>query len=181
MIFKEKPIILKDGRKAILKSPCVEDAAQLLDYIKTSCGETDFLMRYPEEWNITVEQEARWVEGLRSSPNALGITCYVEGKVAGNCQIDFRTGLKTAHRATVSIAILKAYWNLGIGSEMFAAMIKAARERGVEIVELEVVKGNDRAICLYEKFGFQIVSERPNAFKLKDGSYLNELSMQKYL
>jgi len=51
MIFEEKKITLKDGRTAILKSPRVEDAEQLLNYIRKSCGETDFLTRYPEEWN----------------------------------------------------------------------------------------------------------------------------------
>lgn len=61
MIFEEKRITLKDGRTAILKSPYVEDANNLLNYIQKSCAETDFLSRYPEEWNITVEQEAAWV------------------------------------------------------------------------------------------------------------------------
>ena len=57
MIFEEKTIILKDGRTAILKSPCVEDAEKLLNYIKKSCSETDFLARYPEEWTTTIGQE----------------------------------------------------------------------------------------------------------------------------
>lgn len=48
MIFEEKTIILKDGRTAILKSPCVEDAEKLLNYIKKSCSETDFLARYSD-------------------------------------------------------------------------------------------------------------------------------------
>ena len=90
MIFEDKPITLKDGRTAILKSPCVEDAEKLLNYIKTSCGETEYLARYPEEWNTTVEQEEAWVNRLRSSPDTLGITCYVDGEVAGNCEISFR-------------------------------------------------------------------------------------------
>ena len=47
--------------------------------------------------------------------------------------------------------------------------------------ELEFIKGNDRARHLYEKFGFRVVSEKPNAFKLKDGTYRNEFYMQKYL
>lgn len=100
MIFEDKPITLKDGRTAILKSPCVEDAEKLLNYIKTSCGETEYLARYPEEWNTTVEQEEAWVNRLRSSPDTLGITCYVDGEVAGNCEISFRGGMKTSHRAT---------------------------------------------------------------------------------
>lgn len=181
MIFEEKEITLKDGRTAILKSPCVEDAEKMLHYIKKSCGETDFLLRYPEEWNITVEQEEAWVTRLRSSPDALGITCYIDGEVAGNCEISFRGGIKTSHRATIAIAILEDYWNLEIGSAMFRELVDTAQKRGTEIMELEFIEGNERAKHLYEKFGFRIISERPNAFKLKDGTYRSEIYMQKYL
>ena len=108
-----------------------------------------------------------------------GIT---QDEIAGNCEINFRGGIKTSHRATVAIAILKEYWNLGIGSAMFTELIAAAEARPeIEIVELEFVEGNDRAKALYEKYGFQIVGERPNAFKLKDGRLLKEYFMQKEL
>lgn len=43
MIFDEKIIILKNGQNAILKTPCIEDAEMLLNSIKTSSGETEFL------------------------------------------------------------------------------------------------------------------------------------------
>ncbi len=181
MIFEEKKITLKDGRAAILKSPCVEDAEKMLNYIRKACGETDFLARYPEEWNISVEQEEAWVNRLLASPDALGITCYVNGEVAGNCEISFRGGMKTSHRATIAIAILKDYWDLGIGSAMFEELVAAAQKHGTEIIELAFVEGNERAKHLYEKFGFLVVSEKPDAFKLKDGTYLSEIYMQKYL
>ena len=181
MIFEEKEIRLKDGRTAVLKTPDVEDAEKLIHYLKKAFGETDFLTRYPEEWTTTLEQEQAWVRNLRSSENTLGITCYVEGEVAGNCEITFLKGMKTGHRATVAIAILKAYWNLGIGSAMFEALIAAAETHGTEIVELSFLEGNSRARHLYEKFGFRIFAERPNAFKLKDGTYMREYFMQRYL
>ncbi len=181
MIFDDKQIILKDGRTAVLKSPCVEDAEKFLNYIKKSCDETEFLARYSEEYNITIEQEAAWVNRLRNSADTLGITCYVDGEVAGNCEISFKSGIKTSHRASISIAILKDYWNLGIGSAMFEEMIAAAQKREIAIMELEFVEGNDRARHLYEKFGFRVVSEKPNALKLKDGAYRSEFYMQKYL
>lgn len=75
----------------------------------------------------------------------------------------------------------KDYWNLGIGSAMFEELVAAAQKRGTEIMELEFIEGNERAQRLYEKFGFRVVSERPNAFKLKDGTHLSEIYMQKYL
>lgn len=181
MIFEEKTITLKDGRCAILKSPSVEDAEKMLAYIKNASGETDFLARYPEDWSISVEQETAWINRMRSSSNTLGITCYIDGDIAGSCEIGFKIGLKTSHRATVGIAILKDYWNLGIGSAMFEELIAAAKERGTEIMELELIRGNERAMGLYEKYGFHVVAEKPNTFKLKDGTYQSELYMQKYL
>ncbi len=183
MIFEEKKIILKDGRTAILKTPCMEDAEKLLNYIKKSCGETDFLVRYPEEWTgATVESEEKWIKSRRDSPNALVITCYVDKEIVGNCEINFKGGIKTSHRAGVAIAILKEYWNLGIGSAMFGELIKAAQANPrIEILELEFIEGNLRARALYEKYGFKIVGERPNAFKLKDGRKQKEYFMQKEL
>ena len=181
MVFEEKKILLKDGREAILKSPCVSDAEKMLAYIITSCGETEFLSRYPEEWSLTVAQEEAWVRRVREDPNTMTITCYVDGDIAGNCEINFRTEKKTAHRATVAIALLQAYWGLGIGSAMLAELIKEAERKNVQIVELDVVEGNTRALRLYEKIGFRKVSEKPNAFRLKDGSYRSDIQMQKYL
>ena len=181
MLFEEKKIHLKNGKTADLMSPRATDAEKMLYFVKTACGETDYLLRYPEEWTMDVEQEKTWINRLRTSPDTMAITCYVAGKVVGNCEIGFKSGMKIAHRASIAIAILKDYWNLGIGSAMMEALIAVARERGTEIVELEFIEGNERAKKLYEKFGFQIVSEKPNAFKLKDGTHLKEFYMQKYV
>ena len=118
---------------------------------------------------------------MRSSPDVLSITCYVDGDVAGNCEINFKSGIKTSHRAGLSIALLKKYWGLGIGSAMFEELICAAEERDTEIIEWEYLQGNERAKHLYEKFVFRVAAEKPNAYKLKDGTYLSEIYMQKYL
>ena len=181
MIFKEKEITLKNGKKAILQSPIESDAEQLLNMIKQACGETDYLTRYPEEWSITVEQEQRWINNFAVAESGVCIVCYINGIIAGNCQINFGCGIKTKHSATIGISILKDYWGLGIGSAMFEEMIEIAKERGVEIIELGVIESNERALKLYEKYGFKIVRKRPNAFILKDGTMQSEIYMQKSL
>ena len=182
MILQPIQIQLKDGRQAVLRSPEVADAADLLAYITKACGETEFLARYPEEWaSMTPEREQAWVQNRRESPNTLAIVCFVDGKLAGNCEVMFHTGMKTSHRATIAIAILQDYWALGIGSAMFEQMIAAARKHDIMIMELEFIEGNDRARYLYEKFGFRVVAEKPDAFRLKDGTMLKEFHMQKYL
>ena len=86
--------------------------------------------------------------------------------------------MKIRHRANVAIALLKEYWGLGIGTKMFEAMLDAARANpDLMQVELEVVEGNDRAMALYKKMGFEVYGVRPNAIKLKDGTLLSETLM----
>ena len=78
----------------------------------------------------------------------------------------------------ISIALLKEYWNQGIGTLLFQELIRIAEENPNLIqIELEFVEGNSRARALYEKMGFRITGVKPNAIRLKDGTLLNEYSM----
>ena len=183
MLYQAKQITLKNGKTATIKTPERGDGAAMLQLIKTACGETDFLTRYPEEWEgVTDESEENWIEAGRTAPHILRIACYIDDTIAGSCDITFRTDYKTRHRATIGITVLQKYWGLGIGSAFFEAMIDTAkRHRDTEIIELEFVEGNDRARALYEKFGFSIVGYRPNTFRLKDGRTVGEYFMQKEL
>ena len=86
--------------------------------------------------------------------------------------------MKTRHRATVAIALLKEYWNQGIGTRLFQELIRIAEENeNILQMELEFVEGNTRARALYEKMGFRIVGIKPNAIRLKNGKLLNEYYM----
>ena len=183
MIFDAKQTTLKNGTVAVLKTPEAGDGKKMLNCIKACCGETEFLVRYPEEWDgMTVEKEEKWIQNNRDSESTLIIACYIDGDIVGNCEINFRGGIKAGHRAVVAISIRQKYWGIGIGSEMFRHLIAAAETHpDTEIVELEFMQGNDRGRALYEKFGFRIVGERPNAYKLKDGSMRSEFLMQKKL
>lgn len=183
MIFKEKEITLKSGITAVLKSPEITDAQMLLDNVRTASGETDFLSRYAEEWEgFTVEDEEKWIKNNRESENNLVIACYIDGKAVGSCDITFFNDIKTFHRAGIGIAILKDYWNLGIGSAMFTELIEVTKEhKSIEILELEYLEGNERGKALYEKFGFKTVAVKPKICKLKDGSYQDLFYMQKVI
>lgn len=181
MIFERKTVTLRDGREATLRGPEISDAAGLLDYMRVTAGETVFLMRTPEEVTMTLAEEEAYLERNRASASNLMIICEVDGVIAGNCQITLKTGIKSRHRATVAIALRKAYWGLGIGSRMFEEMIAFARQRGLMQLELEFVEGNSRARALYEKYGFRIMGMRPNATRLQDGTLLHEYIMIKEL
>ena len=150
MLFPEKEIPLKDGRTAILRSPTREDAQALVDYMVQTAGETDFLLRTPAECTMTAESEAAFLQSICDSPDSVMILCTVDGVLAGNCQITRMNRLKTRHRGSVAIALLKEYWSLGIGTALFSEMIAIAEDWGLKQLELEYIEGNDRARRLYE-------------------------------
>lgn len=179
MLIEDVWFELKDGRKALLCSPGEEYIEGTLEYLVVSAGETEFILRYPEECSkYTPEGEKNLFERKNASPDEAMILCVVDGKVVGNCEISFRTGMKTRHRCSVAIALISEFWNQGIGTRMFQELIRLAENReGVMQMELEFVEGNDRARHLYEKMGFRITGVRPNGIRLKDGRLLNEYMM----
>ena len=183
MIFEKRTFKLKDGRSALFRSPGEDDAEEMLRFIIQASGETEFLMKFPEEFaEFTLDQEKDFILGEYNDPNKMMIACFVEGKLAGNCQIAFHTGLKSRHRASVAIALLQEFWNLGIGTKMFEELFRAARSRGgIRQIELDFVEGNSRARGLYEKMGFRITGFKPDAIRLKDGRFVNEYMMLKML
>ena len=181
MYYPQKKITLKDGRTALLTGPAPEMAEEMVAYMKTTAGETPFLLRTPAECNYTVQGEAAYLQGLLESEYSVMIVCFVDGVLAGNCQITRKGHLKNRHRGTVAIALLQKYWGLGIGTAMFEEMLDIAHGWGLSQVELEVIEGNHRAMALYEKMGFATVAAIPDAIRLEDGTSLTEFTMVKIM
>ena len=179
MTIQEFEYTLKDGRKALIRSPKEEDIPGMLDYLYRSAEETDFLLRYPEECGrYTAEGEKELFEKINASQTEAMLVCIVEGKVAGNCNISWNNRIKTRHRASVGIALLKDYWNQGIGTRFFQELIQIAeKNENLLQMELDFIERNSRARALYEKMGFRITGVGVNAVRLKDGTLLNEYHM----
>ena len=60
---------------------------------------------------------------------------------------------------------------------MFNELIALGKQLGLHQLELEFIEGNERGRALYEKMGFSIVAERPDAIRLNDGRFLKEYIM----
>ena len=179
MIIKDIGFTLEDGRNALIRSPRDEDIPGMLEYLRVSAGETEFIVRYPEECDkYTPEDEKKLFDRLNASDSDAMLVCIVDGKLAGNCHVMWSKSIKTKHRARIGIALVREFWNQGIGTMMFREMIRIAEaNENILQLELEFIEGNTRARALYEKMGFRIAGIRPNAIRLKDGTLLNEYYM----
>ena len=172
MHYTEKPIPLKDGSYATLRSAREEDAAQLLQYLKVTASETSFLIREPEEVTMTLEKEKAFIKKVEDGERELMLLAFVDGRHAGNCSMTpAGSFLRYRHRCVVAIALYQEFWGLGLGRQMLETVLKEAKNCGFEQAELEVADGNDRAIALYESLGFRRFGTLPQNMKYEDGSY----------
>ncbi len=62
----------------------------------------------------------------------------------------------------LGIGIADAFQGEGLGRQMMALLIDAAREAGRDGIELTTMQHNDRAFALYQKMGFEHVGDVDN-------------------
>ena len=83
------------------------------------------------------------------------------------------------HRGNVAVAVLKEFWNLGIGKNILLSLESYAKDLGLSQIELDYYSGKNRARTLYDKIGFTKTGKIPNAIILKDGRAYDSLKMVK--
>lgn len=181
MIFEEKKYELGD-KKILLRSANIEDAELLVDYLKTVCGETRFLLYDPDEIKYTAESEEEFINEKNTSEDSMLILAFVDGEYAGNCSFQpIGSSRRAKHRTDIGIALYQKYTGFGLGRLMLEQLLGKIKELGYEQAELTVVSGNDRAYHLYESLGFKECGRIPNANKYQDGSYADDIHMVKRL
>ena len=169
---------LKNGEPLLLRSLGAQDAEETLGVIKRTAGETPYMMRYADEWTITVEKEKQTLADMERSPKALMMGAFIGGRLVGVG--NFRPahpGDRARHRAVMGISVLKSHWGMGIGTAMMQAMIEAAKTTALEQLELDVVSTNETAIRLYQKCGFVEYGRLPRMMKYRDGTYADAVLM----
>ena len=173
-------LTLKNGVPCVLRNAVADDAQAVLRHLASVYGETDFLSRYPDEVNFTEDEERAFLAGLESSENALFLVADVGGRIAATAGFQpYAASSKLRHRAVLDVAVQKAYWGLGFGSAMLGVLLDEAKRAGFELLELEVIADNARAVALYEKFGFRTYGTLEKAFRLRDGRHQTELLMSR--
>lgn len=170
-----------NGHKLVFRSAEKEDAKILLPYLRKICGETRFLVREPDECKeMTIEQEEAFINSHTDNERACLILAELDGEYIGNASFDVAGGSRrNLHRANIGIALYLDYTGMGIGKKLFALVLETIEKIGFEAAELTVVEGNDRAIHMYESFGFVETGRIPRANKYDDGTYADDIFMVK--
>ena len=67
---------------------------------------------------------------------------------------------------------------MGIGRVLMEACIDCARRAGYTQLELEVVAGNERAVSLYRRAGFEEYGRNPRGYRSADVGYQELVHMR---
>ena len=181
MKIEPRTFTLPNGEVLTVRSLCADDAEALSAFRNAIYSETHFMARYPEE-GASLEAMRNWLTGFVESPVNFEVGAFAGEKLVGEFGVaQVRPHIKYRHRAYMGISIEQKYWGCGLGSYLVQLAIDQARANGFEQLELGVYSDNSRAIHLYEKFGFERYGIQPRAFKLKDGTYRDEIIMVKML
>ena len=178
MYIKQRSVKLKNGQNIILRSPDRFDAEQLLNHMRVTSAETEFMSRYPEEINISVESQSGFLQMIENDLDNFMLAAYMDGRMVGNAAVTrVRDNFKYRHRANFGISLQEEVCGIGLGAAMIQEILEIVKQTDFEQLELTVFADNVRAIRLYERAGFVKVGSMPRAYRLKDGSYHDEVQM----
>ena len=149
-----KRIELKNGETLVIREAQKKDAAGILEYVNKMAGETDYLTFGQDEFNMSLEDEEKFLENCMESNNQFFIVAEVAGTIIGNLGFKGGDKPKVLHTGEVGVTVLKKYWGSGIGSVLFETLIEWAKSSGIKKLNLRVRPDNERAVRLYERFGF---------------------------
>lgn len=168
-------------KNLIIRQPVKADAAPLLEYLKIIGGESDNLSFGSEGHPNTIEQEEAFIEALDRSMTHIMVVADYAGEIVGDASLFGSPRERLKHSLELGISVKKAYWNMGVATRLFEALIERARAWPHIIqITLEVKSDNERAIRLYEKFGFTVTGVRPKRMHI-DGVYHDTILMVKPL
>ena len=92
-------------------------------------------------------------------------------RVVGWCDIFPGWAHAVRHRGTLGMGVRAEYRDQGIGKRLLAACIAKAGAKGITRIELEARADNERAIKLYERFGFVHEARVRRAMRFDDVYY----------
>ena len=124
----------------------------------------------------SLESTREYVRSILGGAGVLLLAVTPNDVVVGWCDIvrNPREGFR--HVGRLGMGLLPDYRGRGLGRRLVARAVRAARDAGIERVELEVFASNERAIAFYRASGFVTEGIKRRARKL-DGVYDDNVFM----
>lgn len=174
----DKRAKLKDGSSITIRTVKESDAGAFLELGRSIMAEQIYSLTQPEEFNLTVEQEEKWLKSHIENDGHLVLCAEINGQLIG--QLDFANGprKRIAHTGEFGMGVHKDFRDLGVGSLLIGSLIEWAKANPkIEKINLCVHQTNQRAIAAYKKHGFKVEGVRTKDLKYPNDVYVDTVLM----
>lgn len=179
MRISPETVITKKNKTVKLRAPHIDDAQSLIDaMVEVATTSPHIIMTGADFQAKSVQDQQEWIQKYNDNPRGFVILAEHEGKIVG--VLDFGGGQrnKTQHRGSLGISLHSDLRGEGLGQLLFKKLLAEVKNiEGLTQVELSVMSENQTAYHLYKKVGFKEFGRRPNAYRMDDGSFNDEIMM----
>lgn len=160
-----------------LKEADGSDARGLMVMLRQAKRETDYFVMDEHSLGMSEEVLATELSRIKESTEHLLFLACAKEQVVGVVSVAPKPDLP--QRGEIGISILKEYWGMGLGTILLEeAIIWATENARFSTLVLDVLVGNQRAIHLYQKMGFQEEGQSAD-YSRKQGQSLPILKMKR--
>lgn len=164
----------------LVRSALEKDAKALSEVRVQIDGETENLDREQGEAYIDELGFKKIIKEDTESNSNLFLVAEVNEQIVGFARCEGNELKRTSHKVEFGICVLKEYWGYGIGKNLLKESLHWADSNGIKKITLNVLETNDKAIMLYEKYGFEVEGILKKDKVLSDGKYYNSRLMGRF-
>jgi RimJ/RimL family protein N-acetyltransferase len=177
--FRERRLYrTKDGQWVTLRPARENDAPEITKRMARVVKEGVYL----EEDLDTMPTGEEHRKEIRSIQNDDGMytVAEVNGKIAGVAILKRGSMEMSRHTAKFRTWLAPGFRGMGLGKKLMEYTIVWAEANGLEKINLDVFSNNQRAIKLYQKYGFRKEGHLRKQYVLK-GKYVDEIFMSLFI
>jgi len=169
---------MKNGKTCEIREIVEKDCMELIDHVNSLASEEIYVAC--EGLDIDADEERAFIRVMREGGKRMIYLALVDNLLAGHVDIQIGPLAMTSHVAEIGMGVKKRYRGMGLGKLLLSEAEKWAKEKEVQKVKLEVFSSNDRALGLYQKFGYRIEASLKNEYII-DGKFVDAIWMSKFI
>lgn len=165
-----------------LREAIPDDAADLLQISRQIAKETDFLIMDEVGLGLSEDMLSLQLADLYESENNLLLLAFADEQIVGMASVKAASEYTVSHIGEIGISVLKEFWGIDLGTALLDEVIYwSENASSLYRLELTVQKRNERAIRLYQKFGFKTEATMVRGARDAQGDFLDVLLMSKLI
>ena len=182
MIYKPKEVTDKKGDVLVLRSLEADDADTLTEFVKKGDAESPFFPWAPGETDLTALNATEYICEFKKDERRILIGLFKDSRLLSLIELsNFGKWESMLHRSTIGMAVLREAQGRGLSRIMLHAAMDAARAAGYEQMESNAATNNESSFAALTRFGFEKYGISPHKKKNKDGTYLDEWRLVKWI